>query len=433
MNPESTVVVTGIGLVTPLGIGRDAFWEGILASRSTARTIDWLLETGGPTTFACPVDDAAFDVGDFVKDRKSVKLMNRAARHAVVAASLALTDAGLHEGDLDPQRSGVALGAGGVGLHDDDFLQTMRRLASELKPSEGRRSAYELAVQHVHPLLPLKLLPNSAATHIAINHNLRGESLTLCTACTSGTQALGEALRILRRGHADVMLAGGTDAMINPVGVVGFGLLGVLSTRSDDPASAARPFDKDRDGFVMGEGAAILVLERLEHARKRGARILARLAGYGCSSDAYRVTDERRDGSGPSSAMNLALEDAGLAPSAVQYVNAHGTGTVMNDRTEVVALRSVFGESLDRLPVSSTKSQIGHLLAASGAVEAAACVMALEHQAIPPTINFRTPDPECAIDVVPNVPRQAELGAVLSNSFGFGGQNACLVLTREER
>ncbi len=271
------------------------------------------------------------------------------------------------------------------------------------------------------------MLPNIAAAHIAIEHRLRGENHTVCTACTSGTQAIGEALRTLRDERADVMLAGGSDAMINPMGLVAFGLLGVLSTRSGDPAHASRPFDRDRDGFVMGEGSVLLVLETERHARARDATVLAEVLGYGACSDAYRITDERDDGSGCSDAMRRALDDARTAPADIQYVNAHGTGTRLNDRTEVIALKQVFGDHLHRLPVSSTKSQVGHLVAAAGAVEAAACVLALRHQTLPPTINYETPDPECDLDVIPNTPREARLNTILSNSFGFGGQNACLV------
>jgi 3-oxoacyl-[acyl-carrier-protein] synthase II len=417
-------------MVTALGIGRERFWEGILASRSAARTVDWLRDAGIPNCFACPVDDTGFDLADFVSDRKSIKLMSRAARHAIVASELAMRDAAMDPREIEPERAGVVLGAGGVGLHDRDFLDSLIEMTRRMGTEPARADFYESACRSIHPLMPIRLLPNIAAAHVAITHGFRGENLTICTACTSGTQALGEGLRMLRQDRADVVLAGGTDAMINPVGIIGFGMLGVLSRRAEDPEHASRPFDRDRDGFVMGEGAALFVLETRDHARKRGARALAELAGYGTCSDAYRVTDERQDGSGPAQAMQRALDDAGVEPSAVDYVNAHGTGTVMNDRTEVVALRQTFGERLSRIPVSSTKSQIGHLLAAAGAVEAAACVLGLGSQIAPPTINYVNPDPECDIDVVPNRPRAMHLEHVLSNSFGFGGQNACLVFKR---
>jgi len=421
---DRAVVVTGIGMVTPMGLGRAAFWSGVLAGRSTARRIPLLEDAGVPAPIGCPVDDEGADPGDYARERKSVKLMSRAARHAVIASTLAVRDAALRLETIPPERRAVVLGAGGVGLHDADFLDMLR---AGFTPA-GTGTFYDRARRHVHPLTPLRLLPNVATAHVAITHELRGESLTVCTACTSGTQALGEGLRLLRDDRADVVLAGGTDAMINPVGVIGFDLLGVLSRRGDDPAHACRPFDRMRDGFVMGEGSAVFVLETRGSARARGAPILAELAGYGVCSDGYRVTDEREDGSGPAEAMQRALADAGIAPADVHYVNAHGTGTVMNDRTEVVALGDVFGKRMPRLPVSSTKSQIGHLLAAAGAVEAAACVFALRDQVLPPTINHDAT--EFDLDVVPNVPRAAALTDVISNSFGFGGQNACLAIRR---
>jgi len=426
---DERVVVSGVGMVTPFGVGRQAFWDGVLAARSTARHLDEFEAGRYPTSFACPVDDAAFDPGSFVTNRKSLKLMSRATRFAMAASRLALDDAGLGPAERDPWRCGVAHGAGGVGLHDQDYLDSMSELTAEMRAG-GAGSLLELAGRHLNPLTPLKILPNITAAHLAIEHDLRGENSTVCTACTSGTQAIGVALRTLRDGRADVMLAGGSDAMINPMGLIAFGMLGVLSTRSDDPARASRPFDRDRDGFVMGEGSTMVVLETLSHARRRGAPILAELVGYGGCADAYRITDEREDGAGCAEAMRRALEDARVAPQDVQYVNAHGTGTRMNDRTETAALKQVFGAHARSLAVSSTKSQIGHLVAAAGAVEFGACVLALVHQVMPPTINYETPDPDCDLDYVPNAAREARLDTILSNSFGFGGQNACLVLAR---
>jgi 3-oxoacyl-[acyl-carrier-protein] synthase II len=426
---DERIVVTGLGMVTPLGTGRRAFWDGVLAARSTARRLDSFDEGNYPTSFACPVDDA-FDPTVYVTNPKALKLMSRATRFAVAASKLALDDAGLGAADRDPLRTGVAHGAGGVGLHDQDYLDSMMALTSELRASQGSMSLLDLARRHLNPLTPLKILPNITAAHIAIQHDLRGENSTICTACTSGTQAIGAALCTLREGRADVMLAGGSDAMINPMGLIAFGMLGVLSTRADDPAHASRPFDRDRDGFVMGEGSSMAVLETFSHAKRRGARILAELTGYGGCADAFRITDEREDGSGCVEAMRRALDDAHVAPESIAYVNAHGTGTRMNDRTETAALKQVFGEHSRSLAVSSTNSQIGHLVAAAGAVEFGASVLALFHQVLPPTINYETPDPECDLDYVPNVPRESRFDRVLSNSFGFGGQNACLVLER---
>ncbi len=422
--------MTGLGMVTPLGVGRESFWDGILEGRSAGRRIETFDVTGFPTPFACPVDDADFAPASFVKNRKAIKLMSRATRFACGAAALAFEDAGLFPDRRDPSRCGVIHGAGGVGLHDQDYLEALRSISADLLAANGKANLVDLASRHLNPLTPLKMLPNIAAAHIAIEHNLRGENHTVCTACTSGTQAIGEGLRALRAGRADVILAGGSDAMINPMGLVAFGMLGVLSTRADDPARASRPFDRNRDGFVMGEGSVLLVLERERHARARGATILAEVAGYGSCSDAYRITDERDDGAGCSDAIHRALDDAAVPPQGVQYVNAHGTGTRLNDRTEVFALKQVFGAHARTLAVSSTKSQVGHLVAAAGAIEAAACVLALSNQVLPATINYETPDPDCDLDVVPNVPREAPLETVLSNSFGFGGQNAALVFRR---
>jgi 3-oxoacyl-[acyl-carrier-protein] synthase II len=431
-SPADRVVVTGIGAVTPFGIGRHALWDGIVTARSAARRIEEFDVARFPTPFACPVDDAGFDPGRYVQQRKSVKLMSRATRFAVAAAHLALEDAGLADPRLrDPLRCGVIHGAGGVGLHDRDHLEVLMALSLEIR-GNGHANLLDLATRHMNPITPLKILPNIAAAHIAIEHDLRGENATLCTACTSGTQAIGEALRTLRADRADVMLAGGSDAMINPMGLIGFGMLGVLSTHAQDPERASRPFDANRDGFVMGEGSALVVLEREAHARRRGAPVLAVLEGYGVCADAYRITDERADGAGCAEAMRRALTDAGVQAGQIDYVNAHGTGTRMNDRTEVRAIRDVFGDHANALAVSSTKSQFGHLIAAAGAAELCVCVLAIQHQTLPPTINHRTPDPECDLDVVPNAARPRRLERILSNSFGFGGQNACLVLARRE-
>lgn len=415
-------------MVTPFGVGTEGYWDGILASRSASRRIDSFDVTGLPTPYACAVPDAAFDAGRYVRHPKSTKLMSRATRFAMGAAAMALGDTKANGAGKDPSRWGVAHGAGGVGLHDLDYLEAIRAMTSELGTEATGFDWMEAAKRHMNPLLPLKMLPNIAAAHIAIEHDLRGENQTVCTACTSGTQAIGHALTALRDGRADLMLAGGSDAMINPMGLIAFGLLGVLSTREGDPARASRPFDRDRDGFVMGEGSVFLVLETESHARRRGVHPLAELAGYGGCSDAFRITDEREDGSGCAEAMRRALHDAGTAPEEIDYVNAHGTGTRMNDRTEVDAIRAVFGRDADRIAVSSTKSQVGHMIAAAGAVEAATCVLALRDQILPPTINLEAPDPDCDLDFVPHTPRRASVRAILSNSFGFGGQNACLVL-----
>ena len=430
-SPEGRVVVTGLGMVTPFGVGQRAFWAGVLASRSAAREIRSFKTAGYPTRFACQVDDAGFDPGRYLRNRKSLKLMGRATRLGVAAAALALEDAGLPQVLPEPRRAGIVMGVGGVGHHDLDYLEVMTEVAVEMRAAGAEADVLSIVGRHMNPLTTLMLLPNITATHIGIEHDLRGESATVCTACTSATQAIGEAVRVLRAGRVDVMLAGGTDAMINPVGVAAFGMLGVLSRRNEAPEKASRPFDRARDGFVMGEGAVVLAIEALPHALKRDAPILAEVIGYGAAADAYRVTDEPEDGHGSIDAMRAALADAAVSPSAVQCLNAHGTGTRMNDIVETRALRAVFGEHLRTVAVSSTKSQVGHLVAAAGAVETAACVLALVHQTVPPSINLDDPDPACeGLDLVANLPRQTHLDVVVKNSFGFGGQNACLVLRR---
>jgi len=276
----------------------------------------------------------------------------------------------------------------------------------------------------------LRGLPNLAAAHVAIQHSARGPCNTVATACTAGTQAIGEGLRLIQRGDADAVLAGGADAMINPVGMLGFSMLGTLSRRNDEPQRASRPFDKERDGFVIGEGAAVVVLERESIARARGATVLAEAAGYAATCDAFRITDERPDATSAAEAIHLCLADAGAEPCDIGYINAHGTGTPMNDVTETRAIREALGSRAEDVPISSTKSMIGHTLAAAGALELAAMTLALNESFIPPTINYETPDPNCDLDYVPNVVRNARFDAALSNSFGFGGQNACLVIRR---
>lgn len=426
------IVVTGLGMVTPMGIGKEVFWEGVTAGRSTASLVPGLDRQRHSTSFACQVDDSGFNPRDYLTDRKSLKTMGRAVRFAVAAAEMACRDAGLDRDELDVERCGVVLGTGGVGLHDQEYLDILTEISRASATMAGASSLLDLAMQHLNPLTPLKTLPNLGAAHIAIAQGFRGENATVCTACTSGTQAVGDAMRLMRLGHADLILAGGADAMINVMGLTGFGMLGVLSTRNGDPAGAARPFDRNRDGFVMGEGGVVMVLETRDHAAKRGAKILAELVGFGNCSDAFRITDGREGGEGCADAMRRALADAGVAPADLDYINAHGTGTRLNDKTEVRAIRELFGAHVDRMPVSSTKSQVGHMIAAAGAVELATCVLALQNQMLPPTINHTDTDPECDVDVVPNQARPGNLETIMSNSFGFGGQNACIVLRHGE-
>lgn len=420
------VVVTGMGVVCATAVGRAAFADALQAGRGGAGPLRAFDAAAFPVRIACEVDDDALPT-DAVP-AKSRKLMSRATLFAAIAARLACDDAGLAANATDPERVGVAFGAGGMGTVDSEFLDVEIRAlqACELAGGFTWELFCEAYQRLVNPLAAIRALPNLAAGTLGILHNAQGGNLTVATACTSGTQAIGEALRAIQRSEADVMITGGADAMINPTGMLGFHLLGALSRRNDDPARASRPFDGERDGFVIGEGAGALILEREQFARARGATIRGRVIGYASGCDAYRMTDERPDGAGAARTMRAALRDAQLEPGDVGYINAHGTGTRMNDRLETLAIRTVFGAGAP--PVSSTKSMVGHVLAGAGAIEAIATLIALREGWLPPTINYETPDPDCDLDYIPSIARPARVDVALSNSFGFGGQNACLAL-----
>ena len=429
------VVVTGVGVVTPVGLGAEAFTQALRAGVVGVDRIRAFDCEGFETQIAAEVDDTNVDLTGFVDPPKLSKLMSRATLFGVAAAALARRAAALSPGDVEAERLGVSLGAGGMGPTDLDMLTGQANALLE-SARRGGFTTFDIPAfarvyrARTNPLSMIRGLPNLAAAHLAIQHNARGPNTTLTTACTAGTQAIGDGARMIQRGEADAVLAGGTDAMVNPVGVLGFTMLGALSRRNDDPFHASRPFDRDRDGFVIGEGAGMLLLEREGFARARGASILAEIAGFASTCDAYRITDERPDATGAISAIRHCLEEAGLGPEDVDYVNAHGTGTVMNDRVETVALRQALASRARDIPVSSTKSMIGHLLAGAGAVEAAACVLSMVERFVPPTMNHDTPDSECDLDYVPNAARAVECRTALSNSFGFGGQNACLLIRR---
>jgi 3-oxoacyl-[acyl-carrier-protein] synthase II len=409
------VVVTGMGALTPLGNDVETFWQGCVEGRSG---IGWIT-LFDHSAYAIKVDGEVrgFDPQDFM-DRKEARRMARFSQFSVAAARMALEDSGLRVADEDNTRIGVFLGNGNGGFPENDAAM---------------RTILQKGGDRLDPFYMSKTLPNIAAAQVAMQFGLKGYNNTVTTACAAGTQAIGDALDIIRYGRADVMLAGGGEAGICELGLAGFAIMRALSTRTDEPLKASRPFDANRDGFVCAEGAGILVLEALEHAERRGANILAELAGYGACSDAYHVVAPCADGEGAQRAMNLALADAGIAPEDIDYINAHGTSTQANDAAETLAIKAVFGEQAYRLPVSSTKSMIGHALGASGAIESIACIKTIETAIVPPTINYESPDPVCDLDYVPNQARQlAGVRSVLKNSFGFGGQNACLVFRRYE-
>jgi len=406
------VVVTGMGAVTPLGIGVEEYWEGLVAGRSGI----------GPTTLcdcsnlSCKVSGQVkgFNPLDFMS-RKDARHMGRFSQFAVAAARMAVEDARIDLSKENQERLGVFLGNGIGGLPENE---------------EGCRILLAKGGMRVSPFFMPVILPNMAAGHVSIALGLKGYSSTVTTACAAGTQAIGEAVEVVRRGKAELMLAGGTEAGITPIGIAGFAVMRALTTRNEEPTKASCPFDVKHDGFVPAEGAGILVLESLEHALRREANILAEIVGFGVSSDAYHPV--QIDSDGAMRAMKWALEDAGLTPQGVDYINAHGTSTPLNDVAETQAIKKLFGRFAYQVPISSTKSMIGHLLGAAGGVEAIACVKTILTGVIHPTINLEEPDPECDLDYVPSIARHKEVRVVLSNGFGFGGQNACLVFRKFE-
>jgi len=407
------VVVTGVGLITALGTGLRATWKGLLAGKSGAGLITHFDAANFPTRIAAEVKD--FNPAQFI-DRKEIKKMDTFIHYAVAASEFALKDSGLDVFDqISGERVGVIIGSGIGG-----FGAIEREHETLLKHGPRRMSPF---------FIPSSII-NLAAGQVSIRYGARGPISAPCTACSSGSHAIGDSYRIIERGDADVMIAGGSEAAITPMAIGGFDALKALSTRNDAPDRASRPFDRERDGFVLGEGAGILILEEMEHARSRNAAIYCEIAGYGMSGDAYHITAPTPDGDGAARAMRATLRDAGIEPNAVDYINAHGTSTPPNDRTESAAIRSVFGEHAYKLAVSSTKSMIGHLLGAAGAVEAGVAALTIRENIIHPTINLDYPDPDCDLDYVPNVARRASVRYALSNSFGFGGTNACLLLKR---
>jgi 3-oxoacyl-[acyl-carrier-protein] synthase II len=415
MPPERRrVVVTGTGAITPIGDDVDSTWKAMLAGVSGAGQITQFDSTGYRTTIAAEVKD--WDPEQHF-DRREVRRLDRYTQFFLVAVRQALAQAGIAFGEDDEAaaRAGVMVGAGFGGM--GSFIEEITTLL-------------ERGPDRVSPTGVPRIIPNMAAGLASIEHNLLGPVSCVVTACSASANAIGDGAEWIRRGIADVVVAGGAEASITTFGISTFAQARALSSRNDEPTRASRPFDAGRDGFVMGEGGAALILEDLEHAQARGAEILAELTGYGMSADAYHITLPRPGGTGAARAMTAALSDAGLQPSDIGYVNAHGTSTEANDSTETAAIRIALGEAADQIPVSSTKSMTGHILGGAGAVEAVACILALRDQILPPTINYEVPDPECDLDYVPNEARPASLSHAISNSFGFGGHNVSLILSK---
>jgi len=406
------VVVTGVGVVSPIGIGVDRFWKALVSGTSGVRRIT----TFDPTDHECQI---AAEVKDFDPlqwiEKKEVRKMDLFTQYAVAAAMMAVENSQLKVTDERPDRIGVLVGTGMGGI---PMLVEQHRILLEKGPDR------------VSPFFIPGIITNMASGRISMQVGAKGPNSCVSTACATGNHAIGDSFRIIQRGEADIMLAGGTEAVIAPLCVAGFSSCKALSTRNDEPERASRPFDKERDGFVMGEGAAVLILEALDHALDRGATIYAEVIGYAMSADAYHVTAPAPGGEGAAQSMRGALRDAGLAPEAVDYINAHGTSTPYNDANETLAIKTVFGEHAYRLAVSSIKSMIGHTLGAAGAIEAGATVLSLTHGILPPTINYEYPDPDCDLDYVPNKAREVPIRVALNNSFGFGGTNATTAFRR---
>ncbi len=406
------VVVTGLGVLAPNGNSVSEYWNALTAGQSGIDHITYFDTTDFPVKIAGELSN--FDPEQYF-ERKEVRKLDPFTAYALVASNEAIKMSGLDAGGFDSERAGVMLGCGIGGI------TTLLEEHMVLRDRGARR---------VSPFFVTKLIANIAGGQIAIKWDLQGSNQTVNSACASATDAIGLALRVIQSGTADIMVAGGTEASIRDLPLAGFSKIRALCNTADPPQSASRPFDKDRNGFIMGEGAGILVLETEEHAKSRGATILGELAGYGATNDAFHVTQPAEGGAGAVKAMQLAIEDAGAKPEEVDYINAHGTSTPYNDKNETVAIKTVFGDHARKLKISSTKSMTGHLLGASGGIEAIAALKAIEKQIIPPTINYMTPDPDCDLDYVPNTAEETQVNSVLSNTFGFGGHNAVVFMRK---
>jgi len=411
---KQRVVVTGMGVITSLGSELEQFWENLLAGKSGVSHIDAFDVSEYPTQIAAEIKN--FKPEDYNVDKKEARRMDRFVQFAVVASLAAVKDSGLTIGtDVDAERIGVMIGSGigGLGTWEDQHNVLL-----------------EKGPKRVSPFFIPMMIANMASGQVSMSTGAKGPNSTAVTACATGTHSIGDSYKMIQRGDADVMICGGAEATIRPTGLAGFCSMRAMSTRNDEPAKASRPFDTDRDGFIMGEGSGVLILESLEHAQKRGARIYAEVIGYGMSGDAHHMTEPDPDGA--ARCMTKALKDGELEPSAIDYINAHGTSTPVGDRSETTAIKKAFGEHAYKLAVSSTKSMTGHLLGAAGGVEAVVIGLTLRDGIIPPTINLENQDPECDLDYVPNQARKADVKIALSNSFGFGGHNATIVMKKYE-
>ncbi|WP_353684465.1 beta-ketoacyl-ACP synthase II [Thermodesulfovibrio sp. 3907-1M] len=406
------VVVTGMGMVSPLGLDVKSTWEAILQGKSGVSYITHFDAKDYPVRIAAEVK--GFDPANYI-EQKEIKKMDRFIHFAIAATEMALQDSGLKITPQNSERIGIVIGSGMGGLPTIEYYHKV---------------LLEKGWKRVSPFFIPMVIVNLAAGQISIRYGIKGPNLAVTTACATGNHSIGEAFRMIQYGDADVMIAGGTEAVITPMAVAGFAIMRALSTRNDEPEKASRPFDIDRDGFVMGEGSGIIILEELEHALKRGAKIYAEVVGYGMSSDAYHITAPAPEGEGGARCMKMAINDAGIHPEEVDYINAHGTGTKQGDELETQAIKTVFGEHAYKLCVSSTKSMTGHLLGAAGGVEAIFTVLSIYENIVPPTINLDNPDPECDLDYVPYKPKKKEIRYAMTNSFGFGGTNASLVFKK---
>jgi len=411
-NPNNRVVVTGMGVLCPLGLNISTTWEGLIAGQSGIDYITLCDAEPLETKFAGEVK--GFEPTDYI-NRKDARRMDRFAQLAIAASLQAIEQAGLQINSMNQDNIGVIIGSGIGGL-TTLFEQT--RVLLEKGPDK------------VSPFLAPMMIVDMAAAQVSITLGVKGPNLCITSACSSGSDAIGAAYELIKHGDLQAVIAGGSEAIINPIGITAFNALKAISTRNDAPQLASRPFDAERDGFIISEGSGLLILENLAHAQKRGANILAEIIAYGASADAYHITQPDENGEGAARAMQVALDKAGITPAEIDYINAHGTSTPLNDKIETMSIKTVFGDYAYKTPISSTKSMLGHLIGAAGAIEAVICIMAIQYGIIPPTINLTHPDPECDLDYVPNVARQAKVTTTLSNSFGFGGHNSCLVFRR---